>query len=192
MRKVVVTTIVSLDGYAAGPGGDVMALPMDHAFDEHNAERIRLADTLLLGATTYRGFLSFWPDALGMPGLSAPSREIAQRYADGIEIVTVSDTLSAADTGVWQEQTRVVRRADAAETVRALRESPGRDILVYGSATLWNALLPDGLVDEVHVMVGATALGDGVAAFTGPASLTLTDVRRWKGSSNVLLSYAVA
>jgi dihydrofolate reductase len=189
MRKVVVTTIVSLDGYAAGPGGDVMALPMDHAFDEHNAERMRAAATLLLGATTYRGFLSFWPHALDLPDLTAPSREIAERYAAGIEIVAVSDTLTEADTGVWRDQTRVVRRADAADAVRALRAGDGGDILVYGSATLWNGLLAEGLVDELHLMVGAAALGDGVPAFTGPAHLDLTGVRRWEGSSNVLLSY---
>jgi hypothetical protein len=55
MRKLVVVNIMSLDGYVAGPGGNVMALPMDGFFDEHNLERLRAADTLLLGATTYMG-----------------------------------------------------------------------------------------------------------------------------------------
>jgi dihydrofolate reductase len=191
MRKVVVTNIVSLDGYLAGPGGDVMAMPMDHAFDESNAERLRSADTLLLGATTYRGFLSFWPNAPEMPDLTEPSREIAQRYADGIEIVAVSDTLTEGETGVWYDQTRIVRRSDAADAVRALRDGDAGDVLVYGSGTLWNALLAEGLVDELHLMVAPTALGDGVPAFTGPARLDLVDLRRWDGSSNVLLSYAV-
>ena len=54
MRKLVVSTIMSLDGYVEGPGGDVLALPMDGFFDAHNLDRQRAADTLLLGATTYR------------------------------------------------------------------------------------------------------------------------------------------
>jgi dihydrofolate reductase len=190
MRKVVVTNIVSLDGYAAGPGGDVMALPMDHAFDEHNAERMRVADTLLLGATTYRGFVSFWPNALQMPDLTAPSREIAERYAAGIEIVAVSDTLTQDDTGPWRDQTRIVRRADAATSVGRLREGDGGDVLVFGSPTLWGYLLTAGLVDELHLMVAPTVLSDGLRAFSGPASLDLVSTRRWDGSDNVLLSYA--
>jgi dihydrofolate reductase len=192
MRKIVVTNIVSLDGYIAGPGGDVMALPMNHAFDEHNAERLRAAETVLLGATTYRGFVSFWPHALEMPGLTAPGREIAERYAAGLEVVTVSDSLTQDDAGPWAEQTRIVPRADGADAVRSLRDSEGGDVLVFGSATLWNSLLAVGLVDELHLMVASVALGDGVPGFTARAALELTGTRRWAGSSNVLLSYAAS
>ena len=52
MRKLIVTTIVSLDGYVAGPGGDVMAMPMDHAFDESNVEHMRSAE----GVQSGKGF----------------------------------------------------------------------------------------------------------------------------------------
>ena len=55
MRKLIVTNIMSLDGYFEGPGRDVMALPMDRFFDEHNLERLRAADTLLLGASPMPG-----------------------------------------------------------------------------------------------------------------------------------------
>ena len=61
MRKLIVTTIISLDGYVAGPGGNPMALPMDATFDAYCAERLGSADTLLLGATTYTMFHGFWP-----------------------------------------------------------------------------------------------------------------------------------
>ena len=52
MRKLIVSNIMSLDGYFEGPEKNVLALPMDGFFDEHNLERLRAADTLLLGATT--------------------------------------------------------------------------------------------------------------------------------------------
>lgn len=61
MRKLVVINIVSLDGYYEGRDGNVMVLPMDQSFDAYNAERLRAADTLLLGRNTYKMFKGFWP-----------------------------------------------------------------------------------------------------------------------------------
>jgi hypothetical protein len=54
MRKLVVCNIMSLDGYYEGPGNNVMVLPMDASFDEYNLERIRAADAVLLGRTSYQ------------------------------------------------------------------------------------------------------------------------------------------
>jgi dihydrofolate reductase len=194
MRKLIVTNIVSLDGFVAGPGGDVMAMPMDHAFDESNVEHMRAAGTILLGATTYRGFVSFWPDALDLPDLTAASAEIATIWRDGVDKVVVSDSLTADETGPWRDTTRIVRRTDAHAAVAALKETDGGDILVFGSTTLWNDLLAAGLVDELHLMIGPVVLGDGTPAFgdgATAAGLRLTGVRRWEGSENVLLSYEV-
>jgi hypothetical protein len=61
MRKHIVCNIMSLDGYYEGPGKNVMVLPMDAAFDEYNLERLRSADTLLLGRTSYELLMGFWP-----------------------------------------------------------------------------------------------------------------------------------
>src|SRR5690606_27130758 len=70
VRKLIVCNIISLDGYVDGPGGDVMAMPMDGLFDEHNLERLRAADTLLLGRTTYLGLKGFWPAVAENPECS--------------------------------------------------------------------------------------------------------------------------
>ncbi len=67
MRKLIVSNIMSLDGYYEGPGKNVMVLPMDEAFDAYNAERLRAAETLLLGRNTYNGFKGFWPSKSGVP-----------------------------------------------------------------------------------------------------------------------------
>ena len=203
MRKVVVSSIVSLDGFVAGPGGDVMALPMDAFFDEHNLERQRSADTLLLGRTTYLGLKGYWPaiaeDPTRSPAVQLdPStadlhRETAERN-DALRKVVVSDSLTEADTAPWTDTTTIVRRADAHESVRRLREEPGGDVLVFGSSTLWGDLLHAGLVDELHLLVAPVVLGAGIPAYgTGPApAMRLVDVRSREGSENVLLSYAVA
>ena len=85
-------------------------------------------------------------------------------------------------------------RADAHEQIAELRRGDGGDILMFGSATLWNDLLAKGLVDELHLMVGNGVLVDGVPAFTSPpdGSLSLTEVRQLDGSQNVLMRYAVS
>jgi dihydrofolate reductase len=193
MSKVIVTSIVSVDGYTEGPGGNVMAMPMDHAFDEHNAERMQAAGSLLLGGTTYRGFVSFWPGMVDNPDVTPGSKVVAQRYADGIPITVVSDTLTEADTDPWREQTTIVRLADAHEAVDRLRQQDDGDALVFGSRTLWSDLLAHGLVDELHLMVGPAVVAGDAHAFAGvPAQgLRLLGVRRWDDSDNVLLSYAV-
>lgn len=61
MRKLIVANIVSLGGRYEGPDGNVMALPMDEAFDLYDAERLAEADAMLPGTTTYELFRSFWP-----------------------------------------------------------------------------------------------------------------------------------
>lgn len=196
MRKLRVTSIVTLDGYVAGPGNDVYAMPMDHAFDESNLDLMRTSGTALFGATTYREFVGFWPHAVDTPEFAGrPSAEIATRWP-GLQKVVVSDSLTASDTGPWRDTTQIVPRAEALDAVAQLRmgdEAQG-DIVMWGSRTLWNELFAAGLVDELHLLVGPVVLGDGLPAF-GPgvsaSGLRLTGVRRWEGSENVLLSYEV-
>jgi dihydrofolate reductase len=192
MRKLIVTNIVSLDGYYEGPGGNVMALPMDASFDSYNAERLGAADTLLLGATTYTGFKGFWPGVADMPGASAAHLEISRRDSE-IDKVVVSDSLTEADTDPWTDTTTIVRRADSHAAIADLKRAPGRDILVFGSRTLWNDLLTADLVDELHLIVGAVVLGDGTPAFGSqlPSSLKLLGSRSLDGSDNLLVRYAV-
>jgi dihydrofolate reductase len=202
MRKVIVSTIMSLDGYVEGPGGNVMALPMDGFFDEHNLERQREADTLLLGATTYLGLKSFWPPVAEKPELSPAvannpdvadlHREIGERN-NMMRKVVVSDSLTEADTAPWTDTTTIVRRADAHRAVAELRREAGKDILTFGSRTLWNDLLAAGLVDELHLMIGAAVLGGGTPAFgTGSVPpLSLISARRNDGSDNLVLRYKV-
>jgi dihydrofolate reductase len=202
MRRLIIANIMSLDGYVEGPGGNVMALPMDDFFDEHNLERLRAADTLLLGATTYMGLKGYWPAVAANPKVSpavAANPEVADIHRETgernneIHKVVVSDSLNMDDTAPWTETTTIVRRADAHRTIAELKDQPGKDILMFGSRTLWNNLLVAGLVDELHLMLGATVLGGGAPAFsTGPIPpLRLVDTRRRDGSDNLLLRYEV-
>lgn len=192
MRKLVVTILTSLDGYVAGPGGDFMAMPLDESFSAYNVERLRAADTLLLGRTTFLGFRDYWPPVADDPEQPETEREISRRNTAAGKVV-VSDSLAAEDVAGWGES-HVVRRADAHEEVRRLKAMDGADILVFGSVPLWNNLLAAGLVDELHVMIGNGVLGDGVPAFTDKLAerLRLQHTRQLEGSDNVLLVYAAS
>jgi dihydrofolate reductase len=192
VRKLIVCNIMSLDGYYAGPGDDVMVLPLDGSFDAYNAERLRAADTLLLGRRSYDGFRSFWPSMADDERATPDQREIARRDND-IEKVVVSDSLTPDETEPWRHNTRIVRRADAHRQLAELKQQDGRDILVFGSHLLWNDLLAHGLVDELHLMIGPVILGAGTPAFEGqpPGSLRPIDVRKLEGSDNVLIRYEV-
>jgi dihydrofolate reductase len=199
MRKLIVTNIMSLDGYYEGPDKNVMALfdyrleayPTDESFDVYNAERLRAADTLLLGRVSYEGFKSFWPHVADDPNATPIQREIS-RLNNAIDKVVVSDSLTSKQTAPWQN-TRIIRRADAHEQIAGLKRQSGNDMLVFGSHTLWNDLLAHDLVDELHLMIGPVVLGAGTPLFDGkpPVSLRLINTHTWDGSGIVLVKYDV-
>ena len=190
---------MSLDGYYEGPGKDVMPLfdyrreayPADESFDAYNTERLRAADALLLGRTSYAGFKGFWPPVQDDPSASALMQEIS-RLDNAIEKVVVSNSLKADQTEPWRNTTRIIRRDNAHEQIAALKSQKGKDILMFGSRTLWNDLLGYDLVDELHLMIAPVILGAGTPLFKEkpPVPLRLIDTRTWDGSGNVLVRYA--
>src|SRR6266536_2501493 len=193
MRRLIVSNMMSLDGYYEGPGENVLVLPLDDAFDAYNAERLRAADTLLLGRNSYDGFKGFWPSVADDPSpqWTTTHREIS-RLDNAIDKVVISDSITSEQTEPWHNSTRVIGRADAHEQIAELKRQPGGDILVFGSHTLWKDLLAAGLVDELHLMIGPVVVGAGTPMFDAQPSpsLRLIDTRTWDGSGNVLVRYA--
>jgi dihydrofolate reductase len=192
MRKIIVYNVVSLDGYHTGLGNDVSVMfpMMGDVFDTYNAELLRTADVHLMGRVSFELFQSFWPKVAENPTseeFTDSQRELSQA-GRSVQGIVISDTL----TGSWQNL-RIIRRKDAYPQISELKRQEGKNILITGSRTLWNDLLAHDLVDEIHLLVGNLILGQGVPVFAGktPASLRLIDTRRWEGSDNVLLRYAV-
>lgn len=200
MRKLIVCNLISLDGYYEGPDKNVMPLfdyrweayPTDESFDVYNAERLRAADTLLLGRTSYEGFKGYWPPVAEDPNATPINREIS-RLDNAIDKVVISDSLTSDQTEPWQNTTHIIRRAEAHDQIAELKRQDGKDILVFGSRTLWNDLLANDLIDELHLMISPVILGAGTPLFEGkpPVLPRLIDTHMWNGSGIVLVRYDV-
>ena len=166
MAKVVVSQFVSVDGVIEDPGGSEQWERGGWAFqfergpegDQFKLDEVMAADALLLGRVTYEGFAEAWPSREG---------EFADKF-NGMEKYVVTDNMDEAD---WSNTT-VVRSAELADTVAALRGRTGGDILVNGSAQLVRTLAEEGLVDEYRLMVFPVVLGGGKKLFADTAQVT--------------------
>ena len=189
MAKLIVSNLISLDGYCAGPGGALAGLPMGEAFSVHNLACLRGAGTLLFGATTFPMFEAYWPHVDRSPGSDPVQREIAGRVAAARKVL-VSDRLAVRPDSPWAG-TEVVPRAQAGTRIAQLKAAPGPDLLIYGSHVLYNALLAQGLVDELHLLVGNVLLGQGVPTFEPRLAQrwALLGHKQLPGSDTVALHY---
>jgi dihydrofolate reductase len=192
MRKIVVQQFVTLDGFAAGPNGELdfvtetsaAADPTSGSFVEDQLAFIESIDTILLGAVTYRMFAEYWPE----------QTTETQRIADALNAtpkVVFSSTLGSAPWGDW-EPARVVA-GSAAEEVRRLQAEAGKDMVVWGSLTLADSLMREGLVDEYRLQVCPVVLGRGKRLFAdGLATQWLTRLETNTHDDMVAVRYAPA
>jgi dihydrofolate reductase len=159
MSRIVVTEFVSLDGVMEDPGGSENFKHGGWSFefnrgeegDKFKVDETMASDALLLGRVTWQEFAKHWPSREG---------EFADRFNNMPKYV-VSSTLENADA--WANSTII--SGDVVAEIAKLREQPGGDIVVHGSAQLAQTLFENDLVDELRLMVFPVVLGSGKRLF---------------------------
>jgi dihydrofolate reductase len=171
MGKIVVTEFISLDGVIEDPGGSEdfehggwsFEISRGDEGDRFKLDELMESDALLLGRTTYEGFAEAWPSREG-------------EFADKFNQMPKYIVSASMDEAEWENST-VIGGADLAAEVGKLKVSHDGDVVVHGSATLAQALLDQGLVDELRLMVFPVVLGSGKRLFgdSGKRPLKLAD-----------------
>lgn len=180
MRKIITSTLATLDGFIDNPHEWSMRYSGPEA-QAHAMETTLAADSLLLGRTTYEGMAQAWPAMGGNP------------YADHVNAMTKYVVASQpVDTSAW-DPTVVIPGADLIERVTELKKQDGGNILIWGTGRLTDALAAAGLLDEYKIWIHPVVKGSGEPLFRheSAASLDLLDSRTFPGGI-VTLTYAPA
>jgi len=154
MRKVVVSTYVSLDGVFEDPAWSAPYWSDEAQQFAH--DQLFASDALLLGRTTYEAFAASWP-----------TEEWIEREGDFAERMNslpkfVAST-SLEEPLEWQNSSLL--EGDVAEEVHKVKDQPGQDILMYSSVELMHKLMEDDLIDEYRIWVHPVVLGSGRRLF---------------------------
>jgi len=182
MRSLIYSMSVSLDGFIAGPDGEIDWSAPDAELHRFHNERVRESGSHLLGRRLYETML-YWETADQNPSLSEPELEFA-RIWKALPRVVFSRTLEEVEGNA-----RLVKDAAIEETSR-LKEEPGKDLEV-GGAGLAATLIEAGLVDEFQLFVIPIVLGGGTPYFPAlerPLNLELIETRNFD-SPAVYLRY---
>src|SRR5215210_6243329 len=185
MGRIVVTEFISLDGVVEDPGGSEdfkyggwsFEISRGDEGDGFKLDETRNTEALLLGRKTYEGFADAWPSREG---------EFADKFNNMPKYV-VSSTLEDPE---WTNST--VLNGDLEAEVSRLRQELDGDIVVHGSAQLVQALVDQGLVDQLRLMVFPVVLGAGKRLFgetSDKKGLRLAD-SKVVGDGVVILTYA--
>ena len=161
MRNIIVSMRVTLDGFIAGPNGamDWMEEFIDESLANYESELQKTVDVTLFGRVTYQGFESFWPQVARDPASPKGLVEYAQQLNAMCKIV-FSKTLSRAE---WNNAALV--QEIVPEEIIHMKQEPGRDMVIYGSASIVRTLTNLGLIDRYHLLVYPVVLGSGKPLF---------------------------
>lgn len=180
MSKVVASIFVTLDGVMEAPAEWSGSYWNDEA-DKFATDQLFASDALLLGRKTYEEFVQAWP--------SAPEDE--KGFTARINNMPKYVVTSTKDELEWNAQPV---KGDIVQEIKKLKEKPGGDLLVFGSADLVQTLLENDLLDELRLWVNPVVVGHGKKLFKDAApqkTLALTG-NKDLGSGSIILSYQPA
>ena len=168
MRKIVLFMVISLDGFVAGSHNE-----LDWEIQEPEIGRFLIkdllqnVDSMIMGHELYKGFAQAWPAMAKDPKSPADLVEFAHWVNNSPKYVISHVAAESLDNEEWKNST-MIRAQDDAELIKAiaeLKQSPGKDITLFGGVRMAQALVRLGLVDEFRFKVQPIALGQGQALF---------------------------
>ena len=157
MRKLKLQMQMTINGYVGGVNGesDWMTWNPDDEFLAFLKSLIDTSDTLLLGRKTAEGIIEFWEKT----ATENPAHPFAGKIADTQKVV-FTKTLGISK---WNNTT--LAKGKLAEEIANLKNQTGKDILVFGGAGFVSSLIKEGLIDEYHLIINPTAMGNGMTIF---------------------------
>jgi dihydrofolate reductase len=189
VRRLVAAEYLTIDGVMQDPGGvgeiEQGGWSSPYWNDElanYQTDQLFASDALLLGRKTFTGFAAAWPNMEQTEG------DFAVRM-NNLPKFVVSRSLK--EPLQWNG---TLLKGDVVEEVRKLKQEPGQDILICGSAKLVNSLMAHNLIDVYRLMVHPIVLGTGNPLFEDGAAMTslkLTDSKT-TNTGVVMLTYEPA
>jgi len=159
MRKIISFMHISLDGFVAGPNGELNWVKIDEELFDHVGQRISLGDTALYGRVTYQMMENYWPTAGDKPTATRHDINHSKWYKK-VHKVVLSKTLKEADL----TNTKIISD-NLSDSINELRQQEGEDILLFGSPTATHALIQLNLIDGFWLFVNPIILGRGIPLF---------------------------
>jgi dihydrofolate reductase len=187
MRRIVLTEWVTLDGYSAGPSNDMNFVGESFSAEmgKYEDDIVNTADTLILGRVTYESFAGSWPYVPDKPDAAEGEKAYARKL-NAMKKIVFSRTLDKVE---WNNST--LFHDINPDDVKKWKAEDGKDMLIYGSASIVQQLTNLGLIDEYQILVHPVLVGGGKALFEG-----VKDKHRLKlvsskliGSQVILLTY---
>ena len=167
MRKLKLQMQISVDGFVAGPEGqlDWMTFDMDEKLLSFINHLTDTSDTILLGRKMTEGFIKYWEYVITQP--KSPEYEFGQKMVRMPKIVFSKTVKKVEGQNVRVENGPIV------DAVNRLKGQSGKDIVVYGGATFVSSLIENRLIDELNLFVNPVAIGKGMRIFSQRTPLTL-------------------
>jgi dihydrofolate reductase len=163
MRKIISFMHVSLDGFAAGPNGEMDWIKVDEEIFEYVGKRIGEGDTALYGRVTYQMMEGYWPTAADKPNASKHDIEHSRWYSK-VHKVVLSKTMK--DAGLTNTKIISDNLSDNINEIKQSSSGGSKEILLFGSPTATHSLIQLNLIDGYWLFVNPIILGQGIPLFT--------------------------
>jgi dihydrofolate reductase len=159
MRKIISFMHISLDGFVAGPNGEMNWIKVDEEIFDHVGKRIGESDTALYGRVTYEMMENYWPTAGDEPDASKHDIEHSRWYNKAQKIV-LSKTMKGADL----TNTTIISD-NLSDRINEIKQQDGEEVLLFGSPTATHSLIQLNLIDGYWLFVNPIILGRGIPLF---------------------------